>query len=343
MFVTVGISCGTGLEGMPRACSELPSSPPKRPASITSDRVKKTPNQLTLSPPQQPDRDEHELGGEVGDHRGDDAMAHRGAALLEPRCTAGAEDETEHRAEEEQRVQAAVVGVDERGDERQRHRQDQADTDAGPDRFWVESTHGQGVAPERGREPELAGVHDAVRVERRLEGDQDPMGRTERLGHEPPAIDPDAVMMRQVAAGGEHRPLPGVPQCDVGRLDVVGWRGGGEREVQARAVGVAVRQVAGRRAGVGTAIIAARTSSNSASSADHGAAISIVSTTKPLRVRPWSAEVSLRWSSHASTRSTSAGAHRQRAAPVDDRHRGVDEVGVPSSSTSRMHSVPSPP
>ena len=54
----------------------------------------------------------------------------------------------------------------------------------------------------------------------------------------------------EVAAGGEHGALAGVPQRHVGRLDLVGRRGGGEREVQAGAVEVAVRQVARRGPGV---------------------------------------------------------------------------------------------
>ena len=88
--------------------------------------------------------------------------------------------------------------------------------------------------------------------------------------------------------------VAGVPQRDVRRLHAVGRRGGGEREVQARAVGVAVRQVAAGDQRVGDGGEAARTASNSGAKIAHGAAISIVSTTKPLRVKPCSADVSLR-------------------------------------------------
>ena len=70
------------------------------------------------------------------------------------------------------------------------------------------------------------------------------MGVAERFVDEPGPVEPHAVVMREVAAVGEHRPLAGVPQGDVGRLDLVRRRCRGEREVQARAVGVAVREVA---------------------------------------------------------------------------------------------------
>ena len=63
----------------------------------------------------------------------------------------------------------------------------------------------------------------------------------------------------------EHGSLAGVPQRDVRRLDLVGRRGGGEREVQAGAVGVAVRQVAaGRRGRAAPPAAPPRTSSKSA-------------------------------------------------------------------------------
>ena len=58
------------------------------------------------------------------------------------------------------------------------------------------------------------------------------------------------MVVGQVAAAGEDGALAGVPERDVRRLDVLGrWRGG-EREVEAGAVAVAVREVAAGDEGV---------------------------------------------------------------------------------------------
>ena len=133
------------------------------------------------------------------------------------------------------------------------------------------------------------------------------------------------MVVREVAAAGEHGPLAGVPQRDVRRLDLVGRRRGGEREVQAGAVGVAVREVAAGDAGVGDGEQgAAHGVEQAGAAATTGAAISIVSTTNPLRVSACSAEVSLRWSSQAATSSSLAGSAPAQAVG-DDGHRGVDD------------------
>ncbi len=110
--------------------------------------------------------------------------------------------------------------------------------------------HGQFTFAVRRPRPSLPGLRMPVRVERALHRLQHRQPVAERFGHEAAAVEPDPVMVRQVAAVRQHCPLTGVPQRHVGRLDLLGRRGGGEREVQAGAVEVAVRQVAGGGAGV---------------------------------------------------------------------------------------------
>ena len=58
------------------------------------------------------------------------------------------------------------------------------------------------------------------------------------------------MVVAERPTGGEHGPLAGVPQRHVRALDLVGRGRSSEREVQAGAVGVAVRQVGGGGAGV---------------------------------------------------------------------------------------------
>ena len=63
-----------------------------------------------------------------------------------------------------------------------------------------------------------------MRVEGVLHRLQHVDARAEGLGHEPGAVEADAVVVREVAAAGEHGPLAGVPRRDVGGLDGVGRR-----------------------------------------------------------------------------------------------------------------------
>src|SRR3954447_23958350 len=104
-----------------------------------------------------------------------------------------------------------------------------------------------GHATELRRDGELARIEHTRWIERTLEGYEHVVRRTERFSNEAGAVDADAVVVRQVAAVAEHRPLAGVPHRDVRRIDVVLRRRGSEREVQARAIEVAVAQVARRR------------------------------------------------------------------------------------------------
>ena len=100
--------------------------------------------------------------------------------------------------------------------------------------------------------------------------------------HEAGAVEADAVVVAERAAGREHRALPGVPRGAVVRLALVGGRPAREREVEARAVGVRVALVRRRDQRVldaadrgGRALVDRRAAR--ATSAE----ISIVSTTKP--------------------------------------------------------------
>ena len=116
--------------------------PPATPASITSDSVKNTPNQLTSSPRDQADQDEDALCAYVGGDRGGDAVDERRAASLHPGGATAAEHEAEHRAEEEERVEPGGVGVDEGGDQRQGNGEQQAHADPGADRSAVPAAVG---------------------------------------------------------------------------------------------------------------------------------------------------------------------------------------------------------
>ena len=89
------------------------------------------------------------------------------------------------------------------------------------------------VGPDRGRHParpgvgeaELAGVEDAVRVERLLRGDEHVERRPERVADEPRPVEADAVVVAQRAAVGEDRPGPRVPRGPVEGLALLarGW------------------------------------------------------------------------------------------------------------------------
>ena len=167
----------------------------------------------------------------------------------------------------------------------------------------------------------------------------------ERLGHEPGAVEADAVVVREVAAAGEHGALAGVPQRDVRRLDLVGRRGGGEREVEAGAVGVAVRQVAAGDAGVGHGR-AARRGPRRRSPAGAPTARRSPSCRRrsPCGSSACRAEVSLRWASQRSTSASSPASPAAGALVGDDRHRRVDDRRVALvEHEQHVHRVPSPP
>ena len=124
-------------------------------------------------------------------------------------------------------------------------------TDAtGADRPPVE-VHGHSTVSNGWRRPSLPGLRMPFGSSASFTALQHVELGAERLGHEPRAVQPDAVVVRQVAAGGEHGALAGIPQRHVRRLDLGRRWGGGEREVQARPVRVAVRKVTARGAGVG--------------------------------------------------------------------------------------------
>ena len=90
-----------------------------------------------------------------------------------------------------------------------------------------------------------------MRIKRILERLQHGQGRTQRLWHEAGTVETNTVMMRQVAARGENRPLARITQRNAGGLDGVGRRSGREGAVEAGAIGLAVRQMAGGGTRVG--------------------------------------------------------------------------------------------
>ena len=104
--------------------------------------------------------------------------------------------------------------------------------------------HGHAGSPNGDGRPSLPGLRIPFGSSACLTATQHVERRAERLGDEAGAVEADAVMVREVAAAGEHGALPGIPHRDVGRLDLVRRRCGREREVQAGAVDVAVREVA---------------------------------------------------------------------------------------------------
>ena len=120
---------------------------------------------------------------------------------------------------------------------------------------------------------------------------------------------------------------PGVPHRDVRRLDLVGRRGGGEREVQAGAVRGSCATGDSSRCGRAAPAISACAGlgEDRRPTVDHGAAISIVSTTKPLRVSACSALVSLRWASQRVDELVDSGRGRRRTRPR--RHRSSRRRG----------------
>ena len=246
---------------------------------------------------------------------------------LHPRRAAGAEHEADDGAEVEpdgERSVVAAVGGPPAGD-RERHGEHEGDHRPGPDGVPVPARHGHGAGAERRRQPELAGVEDALRVERLLDGDEHAEGGAERLGDEAGPVEADAVVVREVAAVGEHRPLAGVPQRDVRRLDLVRRRRRGEREVEAGAVGVAVRQVAAGDTRVGHGRSAPRARRRTARRAGTTARRSPSCRRRsPCGSAP--AAPRCRCGGRASRRR----ARRRRASPPqqargDDGHRGVDD------------------
>ena len=75
-------------------------------------------------------------------------------------------------------------------------------------------------------EAELAGVEDAVRVERLLRGDEHVERGPERVADEPRPVEPDAVVVAQRAAVREDRAGPGVPRGPVEGLALARVRAG---------------------------------------------------------------------------------------------------------------------
>ena len=203
--------------------------------------------------------DEHGLGDDVRADGGDDAVAERRAGALDPGRAPGAEHEAEHGAEAQPARRSAESsrcrppsGRRSRTARRTRARR------RAPARMASQSQRpltsgsrgGHGGSPNGDGRPSLPGLRmpcgSSAALTRRARRAPAPRASATKRAR----LMPDAVVVRQVAAGGEHGALAGVPQRDVRRLDRVRRRRGGEREVQAGAVGVAVRQVAAGDAGV---------------------------------------------------------------------------------------------
>ena len=112
-------------------------------------------------------------------------------------------DEAGHRTEEEEGLHATVIGVDDRRDHREGNGDQEADRDARARRRPSAATsprvtavigHGQCRA-ERARQAELARIEDALWIECRLDRLQHAVAGAERLGGEPGAVDPDAMVV----------------------------------------------------------------------------------------------------------------------------------------------------
>ena len=191
---------------------------------------------------------------EVGARRRDEPVDEREPALLHPRGHARAEHEPGERAQRQHDRQARCRR-DCRPPSVQRARTGSANTrhTAAPARMAcpVEArstagrAHGQSTAPNGESRPSLPGLRMPCGSSACFTAASTTNAGPSASRDEAAAVQADAVVVRQVAAVGQHGPLSGVPQRDVGRLDLVRRGRGGEREVQARAVGVAVRQVAG--------------------------------------------------------------------------------------------------
>ena len=226
------------------------------PAASTAVRLNITANQCTSRPRTSRMHDEHGLGGEVGAGGGDDAVAERRVRCAAPtprsrrraRSRATAPRLSQTASVLSSRLSAAQRAAIENGTANTRATSPPARIASQSQRHCAAGRPRR--RPERGVEAELARVEDAVRIEGRLDRGEHAAGRAERLADEAGPVEPDAVVVGEVAAVGEHGPLAGVPQRDVRRLDLLGRRRGGEREVEAGAVRVAVRQVAARDAGV---------------------------------------------------------------------------------------------
>src|SRR5207248_2005258 len=98
---------------------------------------------------------------------------------------------------------------------------------------------------ERTAQPELAGVEDAVGIERVLHRLQDTKTGSERLTDEARAVQADAVMVRKRAARGDDRTLARIPSGAVVSLALALRWLAGKCEIQARAVAVRVALMRG--------------------------------------------------------------------------------------------------
>ena len=201
---------------------------------------------------------------------------------------------------------------------------------AGADGVPVPAHHGRadgGSAPARARserrgQAELARVEDAVRVERRLDGGEhvEAPARAPRPTKRA-RLSPTPWWCDRLPPWASTARWPASHSATYVDSISSARRRGGEREVEAGAVaGSCARGGSWRRGRGGRRAAPPRTASNRSGSRDHGAAISIVSTTKPLRVSACSADVSLRWSSQPSTssaagRAPTAVAARRRRPP----------------------------
>ena len=189
--------------------------------------------------------------------------------------------------------------------------------------------HGQRHLAERRRQAELAGVEDAVRVERVLHRLQHVEAGAERLAHEPAAVEADAVVVAERAAVREHRARARRPTrrgSTASRSS--SRRPAREREVEAGAVGVRVALVRrrGQRVLAPPRIAAVAALVDRRAASRHGAGdLHRVDDEAARGSAPRARDTSLRCSSHCSTSATSSGSRRPRTPRRRSRMRRVDE------------------
>ena len=202
-----------------------------------------------VEPTDQAHDDEHGLRGEVRADRRHQPVAEGEPDALHPCRAAGAEQEPDHRAEVEpdrQRRVVAAVGGPPAGD-RERHGEHEGDHRPGADGVPVPalaSRPGAGGSPNGEGRPSLPGL-------RMPSGSSAAFTATSTRWASPSASPMNRARLRPTPWWCERlpplastAPLAGIPQGDVGRLDLLGGRRGGEREVEAGAVAIAVREVA---------------------------------------------------------------------------------------------------
>ena len=342
--------CSVPLGRTPLACSCLPSRPPSRPAPGHRRQGEHRREPVHVATAQQLDRDEHGLGGDVRADRRDEPVRQRKVDALHPRRATGAEHEPDQRADREpqrERVVVAAVGRPPGGD-RERHREHQRTHPAPALRASRSHRdgvgHGHAGSPNGEARPSLPGLRIPFGSSACLMSHSMSNAGAECLRREAGPVETDAVVVRQVAAVGEHRPLPGVPHRDVGRLDLVGRRRRREREVEARAVDVAVGEVAAGDDGVRHG--RQRVRGGGVHLATGG---STARRSPSCRRRSPCASAPARPTCRCGARASRRRACRSAGSPSASLSRSTTAIvavtiaASPSSSTSNVHVVPSPP